>query len=169
MFSHHHRGWYAEFLLKIVLQFLLGKIAARLIFKTMLKSLHIGPGLGELTCSWKSWSSVWPICIWSIHPDTGQGRRGAGWSRTKKSIKYVLDVVYCWSKYTTAGLQNLWPSLNHAWHFCAIESDFQYYSSWEWTIVLLLKLILNLETCKGAPYILIHLTLHPYPAVVAWR
>ena len=35
-------GW---FLLKIVLQFLLGKIAARLIFKIMLKSLHIRPGV----------------------------------------------------------------------------------------------------------------------------
>ena len=38
------QGWYAEFFLKIVLQFLLGKIAARLIFKIVLKSLHIGPG-----------------------------------------------------------------------------------------------------------------------------
>ena len=37
------QGWYAEFLLKIILQFLLGKIAARLIFKIKLKSLHIGP------------------------------------------------------------------------------------------------------------------------------
>ena len=40
-----HLGWYAEFLLKIVLQLLLGKIAARLIFKIMLNSLHIGPEL----------------------------------------------------------------------------------------------------------------------------
>ena len=38
-------GWYTEFLLKIILQFLFEKIAARLIFKIMLKSLHIGPGL----------------------------------------------------------------------------------------------------------------------------
>ena len=38
------QGWYAEFLLKIVLQFLIGKVAARLIFKIMLKSLHIDPG-----------------------------------------------------------------------------------------------------------------------------
>ena len=38
-------GWYAEFLLKIVIQFLLGKIAAKLIFKIMLKSLHLGPGI----------------------------------------------------------------------------------------------------------------------------
>ena len=37
------QGWYAEFLLKIVLQILLGKIAVRLIFQIMLKSLHIGP------------------------------------------------------------------------------------------------------------------------------
>ena len=38
-------GWYAEFLLKIILQFLLGKIPARLNFKIILKSLHIGPGI----------------------------------------------------------------------------------------------------------------------------
>ena len=37
-----HQGWYAGMLLKIVLQILLGKIAARLIFKIMLKSLYIG-------------------------------------------------------------------------------------------------------------------------------
>ena len=35
--------WYAEFLLKIRLQFLLGILSARLIFKIMLNSLHIGP------------------------------------------------------------------------------------------------------------------------------
>ena len=35
-----------KFLLKIVLQFLLGKIGARSMFKIMLKSLHIGPGPG---------------------------------------------------------------------------------------------------------------------------
>ena len=47
-------GWYAEFLLKIVLQFLLGKIAARLIFKIMLGSLHIGPEVR--TCLDFEWS-----------------------------------------------------------------------------------------------------------------
>ena len=36
-------GWYAQFLPKIVVKFLLEKIVARLIFKIMLKSLHIGP------------------------------------------------------------------------------------------------------------------------------
>ena len=39
--------WYAEFMLKIVLQFLLGILAARLIFKIMLNSLHIGPVVGN--------------------------------------------------------------------------------------------------------------------------
>ena len=39
------QGTNAEFLLKIVLQFLLGKIAARLISKIKLKSLHIVPGV----------------------------------------------------------------------------------------------------------------------------
>ena len=38
-------GWYAEFLLKILLKFLFGERAARLISKIMLKSLHIGPGI----------------------------------------------------------------------------------------------------------------------------
>ena len=35
--------WYAEFLLKIILQFLLGKPSARLNLKIILNSLHIGP------------------------------------------------------------------------------------------------------------------------------
>ena len=42
VYSVHYLAWYAEFLLK-VLRFLIGKIAARLIFKIMLKSLHIDP------------------------------------------------------------------------------------------------------------------------------
>ena len=35
-------GWYAEFFLKIILQFKLGKISARLNLTIMLNSLHIG-------------------------------------------------------------------------------------------------------------------------------
>ena len=38
-------GWYAEFLLRIDLQTLLGKATARLNLKIMLKSLHTSPGL----------------------------------------------------------------------------------------------------------------------------
>ena len=47
-------GWYAEFLLKIILQFLLGKITPRLIYRIMLKSLHIGPGARNSMelCNW---------------------------------------------------------------------------------------------------------------------
>ena len=40
---HRLLGWYAEFLLKIIFQFLLGKTSARLNLKIMLNSLHIGP------------------------------------------------------------------------------------------------------------------------------
>ena len=39
-----HLGWYAEFFLKIVLKFLLGKTSARLNLKIMLNSLHTGSG-----------------------------------------------------------------------------------------------------------------------------
>ena len=43
-------GWYAEFMLKIILQFLLGKTRARLNLKIMLNSLHIGPD-AKTTCA----------------------------------------------------------------------------------------------------------------------
>ena len=36
-------GWYAEFMLKIILRFLLEKTSAGLNLKIMLNSLHIGP------------------------------------------------------------------------------------------------------------------------------
>ena len=39
------QGWYAEFLLKIILQFLLEKTSARVNLKIRLNSLHIGPGV----------------------------------------------------------------------------------------------------------------------------
>ena len=61
------QGSYAEFLLKIVLEFLLGKIAARLIFKIMLKSLHIG---AEVKMCWTPRDSVkFNIMVnWKVSP-----------------------------------------------------------------------------------------------------
>ena len=45
--SSQDLGWYAEFLLKFILQFLLGKTSARLNLKIMLNSLHIDPEPGK--------------------------------------------------------------------------------------------------------------------------
>ena len=53
-------GWYAEFLLKIVLQFLLGKIAEILIIKIILKSLHIGLGTA-IHCKKTIWELMWEL------------------------------------------------------------------------------------------------------------
>ena len=43
-FNWNNQGWYAEFLLKIDLKFLLIKTAGKLNLKTDLESLHIIPG-----------------------------------------------------------------------------------------------------------------------------